>query len=312
MRFWPSPSDIQRARAIPLERVLQLHGARPDPRDRRKWHTAQGVLSITRTQFMNWTLGVGGGGAIDLVMHLQQRDFRTALDWLQRQGPGARSAASLPPATSRLILPAPDPAQLARVHRYLVRVRALPAALVDGLIQSGRLYADHRANAVFLLFPISTASPTHLQPNASVGAELRGTSVRPWRGLAPGSRKDRGCFGWPDTSLAGPAAGRPVILCESAIDALSCWALHPRHRCLSTAGARPNPAWLVLLLQHGCPVYCGFDADPVGDRMAQAMMARYPKLKRLRPSAHDWNDLLKRALPSPGLQPVHASGPSLD
>lgn len=113
----------------------------------------------------------------------------------------------------------------------------------------------------------------------------------PWRGLAPGSRKDRGCFG---VLLKDTAGGQiQIILCESAIDAISCFLLHPQHYCLSTAGARSNPPWLAPLLAQGCQVYCGFDADATGDHMAGLMMALYPTVKRLRPSAHDWNDLLK-------------------
>jgi len=58
-------------------------------------------------------------------------------------------------------------------------------------------------------------------------------------------------------------------------------------RCLSTAGARPNPLWLQPLLHRHDPIYCGFDADPTGDQMAAAMIALHPAIKRLRPPAHD-------------------------
>ncbi|HIG28565.1 MAG TPA: hypothetical protein EYQ50_12520, partial [Verrucomicrobiales bacterium] len=81
--------------------------------------------------------------------------------------------------------------------------------------------------------------------------------------------------------------------CESAIDAISCFALHPDHRCISTSGARPNPSWLPDLIIQGFPIYCGFDADDTGERMAQSMIALHPSIKRLRPARHDWNDRLK-------------------
>ena len=84
-----------------------------------------------------------------------------------------------------------------------------------------------------------------------------------------------------------------IILVESAIDAISCFALHPQHRCISTAGARPNPRWLVALLDQGYSVSCGFDADPTGDEMARVMIALYPSVQRFRPPQHDWNDVLK-------------------
>jgi Toprim-like/Protein of unknown function (DUF3991) len=270
-------------RSIPLEEVLRLEpSARPDRYDRAKWHTARGVLSVSGAKFMNWSCAQGGGGAIDLVMHLHQVGFGPAVQWLsQRFGGGLRSPPApdpLAPKAARLHLPPPAPAKLWRVRRYLLRERGLPLALIEPLIQAGRLYADERANAVFLLLG---------KENQPVGAELRGTTVRPWHGLAPGSQKDLGFFSMPPEPL--PA----IILVESAIDAISCCALHPHHRCISTAGARPNPGWLTPLLNPGSVLYCGFDADRAGETMAREMMALHPAIQRLCPPHHDWNDVLR-------------------
>ena len=279
MTFWQRKELAQHLRAIPLETVLPLCGAQKDHDDKRKWHTSAGALSVTGAKFMNWHDSVGGGGAIDLVMHLNHLDFKAAVDWLAHHFPGARPPQPVPPTPpSQLRLPPPDPSKLGRVKEYLAHQRVITPTLLDPLIQSGTLYADTRANAVFLLLG---------KESLPVGAELRGTTQRVWRGLAPGSQKDLGCFSIPATPLPG------IILCESAIDAISCFALHPHHRCLSTAGARPNPRWLQPLLNQGHPVYCGFDADPTGDDMARAMTALHPTVKRLRPPKHDWNDVLK-------------------
>ena len=68
----------ERLRALPLTAVLRAWGAQPDPHDRHKWHTPHGVLSVTGPKFMNWSRGVGGGGAIDLVLHLNGGGFRDA------------------------------------------------------------------------------------------------------------------------------------------------------------------------------------------------------------------------------------------
>ena len=279
MTFWQRKELAPHLRAIPLETVLPLCGAQKDHDDKRKWHTSAGALSVTGAKFMNWHDSVGGGGAIDLVMHLNHLDFKAAVDWLAHHFPGARPPQPVPPTPpSQLRLPPPDPSKLGRVKEYLAQQRGITPTLLDPLIQSGTLYADTRANAVFLLLG---------KENLPVGAELRGTTQRIWRGLAPGSQKELGCFSIPATPLPG------IILCESAIDAISCFALHPHHRCLSTAGARPNPRWLQPLLNQGHPVYCGFDADPTGDDMARAMTALHPTVKRLRPPKHDWNDVLK-------------------
>jgi hypothetical protein len=293
MTFGQRRELATRLRALPLERVLPLCGGRPDHDDRHKWHTPAGTLSVTGAKFMNWSAGVGGGGAIDLVIHLRRLDFKSAVDWLaghfsQVLPPEAVTPclpAGRPPPASELRLPLPAPCQLARVRDYLIAQRRLPSSLMGSLIDSGTLYADARANAVFLLRD---------DRHRPVGAELRGTAEAPWRGLAPGSRKDLGCFAIPqEAQPTAPPVGRQVVLCESAIDAISCFALHPGYRCLSTAGARPDPRWLRPLLDRGCEVYCGFDADLTGDIMANAMIALHPRVQRLRPSQHDWNDLLK-------------------
>ena len=105
--------------------------------------------------------------------------------------------------------------------------------------------------------------------------------------MAPGSQKDLGYF-----SVHAPHATM-VVLCESAIDAISCFALHPGRLCISTSGARPNPRWLPLLIRHALEIYCGLDSDSTGDNMAKDMMTLYPGVRRLRPIQHDWNDDLK-------------------
>jgi len=270
-----------RLRAIPLHAVLRAVGAEPDRHDNAKWHTAQGVLSVTGMKFFNWEQGHGGGGAIDLVMHLKVLGFKTALDWLEDHCscsplPG-QHPCSLPPSP-KLHLPLPEPANLLRLKRYLLDQRRIPLTVIEPLIDFGQLYADRRANAVFLLLG-NDKNP--------VGAELRGTTLHSWQGMAPGSRKDHGYFA---TLTAKPAA---IVLCESAIDALSCFTLYPDRLCISTTGARANPRWLAPLIAQGYQIYCGFDADTTGEHMARSMIGIHPTVNRLRPPIHDWNDALK-------------------
>lgn len=278
-RLW-----VETLRRLPLTSVLQAVGAEADRQDPAKWQTVRGLLSVNGTKFMNWSQGLGGGGAIDLAMHLTASDFTAAIEWLARlfpySGPPPRNPVTTPPRPTPCFPPS-DPDRLCRVKSYLIQQRRLPVAMTDPLIQSGRLYADSRANAVFLMLG------NNRRP---VGAELRGTTATPWRGLAPGSRKDIGYFS------VGPPNASYAVLCESAIDAISCAALHPDHLCLSTAGARPNPAWITDLLNQGSRLYCGFDADPTGDNMARSMIAIHPTIQRLRPPLHDWNDVLKASL----------------
>ena len=275
-------------REVPLEAVLQLRAAVRDRHDRGKWHTEQGTLSITGSKFTNWQRAHGAGGAIDLVMHLADVDVRTAVGWLEQHagnlaagGPGGYASGEQPSVIARsrpLRLPPRRDDLLNRVRQYLARRRCLPSSLLDPLIESGRLYADGRANAVFVM--------VSGKPNRPVGAELRGTGLRVWRGMASGSRKDAGYF-W-----IGASGSREIVLCESAIDAISCFYLYPQRICISTSGARAKPRWLPGLIRHGYRIHCGFDADQPGDAAAAAMLTRHPQVLRLRPPAHDWNDAL--------------------
>jgi hypothetical protein len=277
-------------RALPLETVLLFRGAVRDRHDRRKWHTEQGPLSVSGPKFMNWQRGQGGGGAIDLVMHLAGVNFREAVAWLQQYlaaspPTGGKSATYVPGKESTvaetlggLRLPLPDAHLLDSVSQYLTQRRGLAFSLIEPLVRSGKLYSDSRANAVFLLVAGKAQWP--------VGAELRGTGPRIWRGMAPGTRKDLGYF-W-----IGERGSREIVLCESAIDAMSCFQIHPQRICISTSGVRADPPWLDGLLARSYDIFCGFDADGPGDAAAARMLALHPAVRRLRPTAHDWNDVL--------------------
>lgn len=274
-----------RVRNVLLKDVLLLRSAVQDPRDRAKWHTERGELSVTGIRFMNWTLDQGGGGAIDLVMHLAEFGYRTAVEWLERYAvpPTLSPVTADPLGTSPTMevparLPPRDERMLDRVRDYLTRRRHLSAEVLQPLFESGRCYADCRSNAVFVMM--------RGKPNRPVGAELRGTGPQVWRGIARGSRKDLGYF-W-----IGIPESRDLVLCESAIDAISCFQLRRDCICVSTAGVRANPRWLPNLIARGFNIHCGFDADNPGDLAAFRMIRLHPTLRRLRPEAHDWNDLL--------------------
>jgi len=278
MRYQQIRQQADRVRNIPLCAVLPATGAEQDQDDKARWHTRRGAVSVTGMKFMNWNCATGGGGAIDLIIHLYGLDFKGAVKWLRTHIPHGDSTMPQPVAPGpELKLPVSAPVRLSSVKRYLIDKRRITPALIERLIQSGDLYADHHANAVFIL-----RSPD----NAPVGAELRGSGSCPWRGMAPGSQKNLGYFSIRNADPHG------IILCESAIDAMSCLTIHPGHECISTAGARPNPSWLPQLIRFGLPIHCGFDADPTGDAMARAMIERYPTVKRLRPPTLDWNDML--------------------
>ena len=156
--------------------------------------------------------------------------------------------------------------------------RSLVPSILNPLIDAGKIYADRRGNAVFLM--VATKA------NRSMGAELRGTGPWIWRGLAPGSSRDAGYF-W-----VGIPGVRKSILCESQIAAISCHQLHPDCTCISTAGVRFDAPWIHPLITRRHDIHCGFDDEP-GETASRQMIARHPTIQRLQPPAHGGNDVLK-------------------
>lgn len=286
-------------RRIDLEEILERIGSFRHSYDKSKWHTSQGVLSVRGEKFINWAAGIGGGGAIDLVIHLMEYDFKAAVNWLCRNFSPIPIGVSYPnhqememdrdrdrdrdrQDSKTLKLPARDDGKLPQIRQYLMHQRCLPKATVNYLIRRGILYADDKGNAVFLLLG---------KEKRVVGAEIRGTNdnLRKWRGMATGSKKNLGCF------YIRARGANKVVICESAIDAISYFVLHSNSNSMavSTSGATPNPAWLSLFIDKGFEIFCGFDADDTGNRMADSMIKLYPGIKRLRPAKQDWNEVLK-------------------
>ena len=268
-------------RAVDLAVVLERSGCLIDASEKAKWHTPVGVISITAQKFMNWTHSTGGGGAIDLVMHLRRCDFKSAVFWLDDNFLGhcaqPRRSSTTSVVHQPFSLPMRNDSLLPRVINYLTNERHIPLWLIDLLVQSGRLFADSKTNVVFPLLG---------KAKAAVGAELRGTTYLKWHGMASGSRKDLGCF------YVRTCAAKKVVLCESAIDAISCCALHPTFMAVSTSGANPSPSWLPRLIEKDYEIFCGFDSDETGDSCAKSMILLYPTVKRKRPKNHDWNQTL--------------------
>lgn len=65
-------TEISRVRAIPLEAVLERFGAERDPQDpRRNWRIADSRITVSGERFYDHNRASGGGGSIDLYVHLQ-------------------------------------------------------------------------------------------------------------------------------------------------------------------------------------------------------------------------------------------------
>jgi len=326
-------------RAIPLESVIERLGGEVDRYNAHKYHLDGEHISITGERFYNHDRQQGGGGAIDLVMHAAGYDYREAVAYL-RDTHGAEAA--LTAATwhgarqahqeaqeivehaerPAFRAPTPNEGRWAQVRNYLVVERQVPAALVDDLHARGTIYADHRANAVFLRQDAE---------GQATGASLRGTAPgSTFKGLAAGSRRDEGHFAFTVGELRQFQAPQ-VYLTESPIDALSRAALLLRAGergemvFASTDGHGDLPTRQVDdgLARHAL-IHCGFDRDSGGDTLWKRVRERYPDagslVRDLPPKGtKDWNDALRQQIarqvsattPAPTSTPEHEQTPSL-
>jgi hypothetical protein len=271
------------AREMPLEGVLERLGCERDAADWRKnWKTPAGRLTVEGTKFYAHDQGKGGGGAIDLVMMLEETDYKGAVNWLSREfGTGMvldqavmETKRTVEAAARALPQPykAPEPVQenWPKVRRYLVEQRRIGGNLVDELHETGRIYADRYANAVFVL------------GRDGEGVELRGTGTTPFHGV----RGEKMPF-----YLRGER-GR-VAFVESAIDAMSLRELGFKGGIISMAGSSADLSKIMAdrIRDDGATVVAAFDNDRAGERMA--MQLGEPQ-ERARPKyGKDWNDDLR-------------------
>jgi hypothetical protein len=290
-------SELRRIRDLPLEAVLEGFGARRDPKDpRHNWKAPGSRITVTASLFYDHNQGKGGGGALDLTLHLMGRDFkhpsaadfREAARWLgaaehvmqaASRPTSVRSDAPPENADRPAELPVPDASRIARVRWYLTQRRALPTALVDQAIERGDVFADGRANVVFRLRDES---------GQEIGFEKRGSSDRPFHSV----------FGEKGLFFTGSGTGRVAAFVESGIEALSYRALRgDAVLSISTTGnAVERPDRMARLLrERDFRLVAAFNADRDGDRFAERFAQQLGgTVERDRPdTAKDWNQILQ-------------------
>jgi len=246
-----------------------------------------------------------GGGAIDLVMHVNQCNLRQAVVWLhERFGEaGAERAAiaktrqvaaeiiQLEPRTP-FQLPVEDKAKWQAVHNYLTQKRGIPSNFVELLHKRGLVYADDQQNAVFVMRNL-------LEEPQAIGAFLRGTrgENNTFKGYEKGTVRREGWFHF---RLGGQPTDpvEKVVLLKSPIDAVSFAMLEyqrlgdvPPNRTLYMAVDNPK-SLPVEQLQHIPNLQVAFDSDDSGNAAARVVKELLPQSFRIKCKADDWNQQL--------------------
>jgi len=165
-------------RALPLVDVLTKIGAVRHASKADSWTMPGRAITTDGNKFF-LDDGSKGRGSIDLVMKLEEVDYKQAVAWLTKEfsasavlGDTMKTArdeaikpvgkpAPLPP-------PKPVPANLPKVVEYLTKQKHIAPELVQSLTQSGKLYADKFASCVV----------------ATIGDKGNGATILPAPGFA--------------------------------------------------------------------------------------------------------------------------------
>lgn len=287
-----------KVRDIPLEQVAYELGLEPDPLDKHKWQHEDHIINITGSKFYDWQHLKGGGGAIDLVMHVNQCNFKQAVAWLNDRLGESATLEAVTYKTREIIqteqprpfiAPTPNADKWQAVKTYLTCERRLPSSLVDSLHQQGLVYADDKQNAVFIR--------RDLDEQIITGAALRGTAGtdNTFKGLALGSKRSHGWFHFQKGGQSSEPIARAVLV-ESPIDAISFAVLDRTDSrktiYLSTDGAGQVPLEFLGHLPNKS-VIVAYDNDNCGNLMTLNVMEQLPNCVRKLPKAKDWNEELK-------------------
>ncbi len=319
--YWKQQAD--QLRDLPLEDVAWHLGLDKADKGENRWKGLGQVININGSKWYDFTAEKGGGGAIDLVMHVTGCNFRSSLAWLcdrfGEEGMLRASRAKVEEQASKIvadepvpqfILPVEDVSKWLSVKNYLIKARGLPENFVDGLHSKGWLYADDQQNAVFTMreLPVSKREPrmgierslsmgaTSGDCETTTGAFLRGTrgEENAFMGYASSTKRTEGWFYF---HFGGKATDEieKVVLSKSPIDAISCAAFS-----LAASSGMPQTRMMFLavdslkslpldFLKDIPAITVACDNDDAGRSTAQAIKELLPQTVVKQPKTSDWN-----------------------
>jgi hypothetical protein len=295
--LWKAEANL--LRDLPLEDVAYHLGLYLDDKGKHRWKGHGHIINIKGSKFYDFASEQrGGGGAIDLVMHVLGCSFRQAVAWLYEQvGESAMLQAvthhgrtqaqeiALTEPAPQFVPPEADENRWLAVQQHLTVTRKLPENLVNTLHSLGLIYADTRQNAVFLMRSLN---------GELTGAFLRGTYGKnnSFIGLARGTKRTKG---WFHLTMGGNISEsiEKAVLVKSPLDALSLAVLDQPKSERTLYLAADSPQCLPVEFLSKIPkVIAAYDNDENGNSTFQAIKQILSHTARLQPKAKDWNEQL--------------------
>lgn len=218
-------SELSILRNIDLDSIITGFGYEKDKKQsdsrRNVYETSVGKISIQGPKFFNFSTNKGGGGAIDLTMHLKNCSFKDACNFLggttrkERTTTTRKNYYSEKEKIKETNIPERDGSKINVAIDYLVNTRKIPSDFVNLMVKHNAIYANSYGSVVF---KHCSFLPDDSGKFRTTGATVRGTKNKFKQTLG---NKDEGLF-W----FGKPVKeAEEVILAESPIDIISYFSL---------------------------------------------------------------------------------------
>lgn len=262
-----------------------------------EWVGGNHIINIDGSKFTDFGNGssLGGNSAIDLVKHVNQCNQTTAIAWLgERFGEAGAQRGAIAHAqkvTALIIqtqpapqftLPVEDKANWSVVEHYLKQKRGIPSDCVQMLHNQGLVYADSKANVVFVIRDLN---------GKTKGAFLEGTA-NTFSGYELGTVRRDSWFYFTLGKKPNEQTST-VVLSDSPIDAISVAMLEyevkgiPENRTVYMAADDTSNLPVERLRNVPC-VQVAFSQSTV----ARAVKELLPHSTQLKCESRDWNTQL--------------------
>lgn len=280
-----------------LEAVAWELGFDSMPKKAGIWRRGKSIIKIDDNRFYWGEEKREGYGAISLIMQGNNYDFERTIEWMQERFEPSEilsavaeyaqtkiSAILEKEISCKFVPPVPDDNQWQRVYSYLTKTKKLSPEIVNSLHEKGIIYADTRANIIFLNRLIE-------ENNRITGATCMGTDER--REIVAGTHRKAGCFWVIAGGKKSELIERAVIATEP-IEVLSLSTLSRREEVKTIYLAVDDLRCLPDKFCQEIPeVIVAYGRSNRENEMASQMAKILPNSFRLLPSAPSWNQQLQ-------------------
>lgn len=290
---------IDELREIALDDAMISLGYERDAKHsdsrRNVYITDIGKISIQGSKFFNFSSNIGGGGAIDLTMHIKNCSFIKACEFLNKGkillGYSEKKILKIKtPASPSSSIPALNDAKINIVIDYLVNDRKIPSDLVNSLINRNLIYANDYGSVVFLH---TSFMPEYI----ATGATIRATKGDFKQTIGT---KNEGLF-WFGQNIK---EAETVIFAESPVDIISYYCLKSgsSDNCYVSLSGLFFPSRLkefllgkkIILALDNPDFEKNMTAKEANLRLEKEIKLINSKVIRETPKLKDWNEDLKK------------------